>query len=82
MLVILILMTTTLTPYDVSFIDDDNKTFKIINRVFDVAFGIDILLNFISAYYDPAHGLVTDLKSIALQYVKTWFWIDLLAMYV
>jgi len=80
LLVVLIFTTTLLTPYDVSFIDGEDSTFTVLNMIFDVLFGLDIILNFISAYYDPANGLITDLKLIALTYIKGWFWIDLVAM--
>jgi len=64
----------------VSFIDGNDNTFTVLNIIFDVMFGIDIILNFVSAYFDPVHGLVTDFKSIALYYLKGWFLIDLIAV--
>jgi len=37
-------------------------------------------VQFISAYEDPVSGLpVVDLKKIAINYVKVWFFIDLVA---
>jgi len=76
----LIIFTAILTPYRVSFIEDGNQTFEIIEIIFDVGFGIDIIVNFISAYYDPRYGLITDFKSIAKNYLKGWFWVDIVAM--
>lgn len=72
--------TALLTPIIVSFIPDDDKTFNIIDRIFDIGFGIDIIMNFITAYYDPYMGQVTNMKTIARQYLKKWFWIDLLPL--
>ena len=79
-MVFMTIMTAILTPYYVSFIEQGDKAFDTINLIFDIAFGIDILINFISAYYDPINGLVTDFRAIILQYLRAWFWIDLIAV--
>jgi len=79
-LTVLLVMTAILTPYAVSFVDDGDNTFDIIDWIFNVGFGIDIIITFLSAYHDPSVGLVTNFKAIALNYVKLWFWIDVLAM--
>ena len=45
----------------------------------DLIFAVDIFVNFISSYED-AEGLpVVDLGDIALNYLKGWFTLDLLA---
>jgi len=80
LLAIMIVLSTLLTPYDVSFIEDNDEMFKDINYIFDVIFAFDIILNFISAYYDPMNGLITDFKTIGITYVKGWFWIDVIAV--
>ena len=47
----------------------------------DILFGIDIIVNFLSSYEDPATGLpVISLKAIALNYLTGWFMLDLLAV--
>ena len=77
---LLIILTAILTPFKVSFIEDDNKPFEIIELVFDCGFGVDILINFVSAYYHPRYGLITDFEKIAKNYLSGWFWIDVIAM--
>ena len=43
-------------------------------------YGIDIFINFLSAYEDQDTGLmIIDMKKIAKEYVKGWFLIDLVA---
>jgi len=79
-LIILLLACAILTPLSVSFVDDDDKVFEIINLIFNVGFGIDIFLNFLTAYYNSKGELVARFSKIALNYMKFWFWIDLLAM--
>lgn len=78
---ILLLACAILTPLYVSFVDDDDETFDDINLIFNIGFGLDILLNFITAYYNSKGELVTSFSKIALKYLKCWFWIDLIAMY-
>ena len=76
----MIVLSTLLTPYDVSFIEENDEMFKDINILFDAIFAVDIILNFVSAYYDPMNGLITDFRTIAVSYLKGWFWIDLIAV--
>lgn len=80
LMVFMTILTAILTPYNVAFIDNEDKAFEAINTVFDVTFGIDIAVSFLSAYYDPVNGLVTDFRTIVIQYLRLWFWIDLVAM--
>lgn len=48
--------------------------------VFDVFFGIDIVVNFFSAYYDHKSKLVDDRKKIVANYAMGWLIIDLVAI--
>lgn len=72
----LILLVSIITPFHVSFIDDSNVTFELIENVFNIMFGADIIINFLSAYYDPRIGLITSWKRIILNYLSFWFWVD------
>lgn len=61
----------------------------------EICFGIDIVLTFFSAYFDDENNVtITDLKLIAIHYLKlffllsieailyrTWFLIDVLAIF-
>lgn len=77
----LLIITAILTPVYVSFVDDDNELFYYLNLAFDIGFGVDMMINFLSAYYDEEQKLVRDYRLIALNYLKMWFWIDMVAMY-
>ena len=80
-IVALLALTAILTPIYISFISDKNTIFYYINLVFDISFGADILLNFLTAYYDENKKLVTGFSRIWTRYLQFWFWIDLIAMY-
>jgi hypothetical protein len=76
----LILIVSIVTPFHMSFIDDSNSAFNMVENVFNIFFAVDMIFNFISAYYDPRIGLITSFKKIAVNYLKGWFWIDLIAV--
>ena len=47
----------------------------------DILFGIDIVINFISAIEDQNGKLIVQHKRIAKIYLKGWFWHDFLACF-
>ena len=72
-------------PYNVCFSSNesiaDNQLIVLIDRVVDILFFIDIIVNFISSYEDPQTKLpVVKLKHIAKHYIGTWFIIDLITV--
>ena len=80
-LVILLLATALIVPFRVCFVEEaDSYIWDEIDLFFDVSFGIDMLINFISAYYDAHNRLKKSLKEIALNYVTGWFWLDVFAL--
>ena len=72
-------------PYRVCLYWDDENTsqgMQVVEYISDGLFGIDIILNFFTAYHDPSSGvLVTSHRKIALHYIKTYFIIDLMASF-
>jgi hypothetical protein len=52
------------------------------DNVVNYFFIADILVNFFSAYYDQDNVLVTNNLYIFKNYIKGWFWIDLVSVYV
>ena len=80
-LVVILLMTGLFTPFRVCFVDDsDDANWFDLDLFFDVSFGLDILINFISAYYDKHNRLRKTFKEIAINYLSGWFWIDIVAL--
>ena len=49
------------------------------DSIVDVIFFIDIVLNFHTTYVGPGGEVVSDPKVIRLNYLKSWFMIDLLS---
>ena len=51
----------------------------VVDSIVDVVFFIDIVLNFHTTYVGPGGEVVSDPKVIRLNYLKSWFVIDLLS---
>ena len=69
-------------PYTAAFTGFENTPLyaDIINAMIDVAFLLDILINFRTSYIKEATGEeVVRFRDIAIQYIKMRFWIDLIA---
>lgn len=47
----------------------------------DSCYWMDVFISFWTAYTDSGYKLVTDKRLIAKQYLKFWFWIDILATF-
>ena len=78
----MILMTVIITPFRICFIEiQDDKIYSYMDLFFDVFFGLDILINFISSYYDEKNQLVFTLKEIVLNYLKSYFFLDLISCF-
>jgi len=62
-------------------LDDDsfqNMVLVVLEVGFDVLFMLDILLNFVTAYY-KVDVLITNFRSIAARYASTWLLLDIVA---
>jgi len=77
------LFAAIVTPFEVGFVKDahcDSALFTM-NRIVDLAFLLDMLLLFHLQFPDPHSGMwVTSRWKIAVNYLKGWFWIDLLSV--
>lgn len=79
---LLILYTATVLPYRISFLNDEDKTFwDVFDIVFDTLFWFDLVINFVSAYYDEEGKLVRTRREVMLNYLRGWFLIDFLACF-
>ncbi|XP_037073540.1 potassium voltage-gated channel protein eag-like [Pollicipes pollicipes] len=73
--------TAIMVPYNVAF---KNKTSEdvsllVVDSIVDVIFFIDIVLNFHTTFVGPGGEVVSDPKIIRMNYLKSWFVIDLLS---
>ncbi|KAI3710060.1 hypothetical protein L2E82_39833 [Cichorium intybus] len=76
-LVILVIYTAWISPFDIAFLDDKQEVLRIFDNIVNGFFAIDIILTFFVAYLDSqSYVLVDDHKKIALRYLSTWFIFD------
>lgn len=80
MILILTFYTAILVPYNVSFkTKQNNVAWLVVDSIVDVIFLVDIVLNFHTTFVGPAGEVISDPKLIRMNYLKTWFVIDLLS---
>ena len=80
-MIILLLFSGIYIPLRVAFYDEVPLTLIVIEYIIDVLFVSDIFINFISAYHDGDHIIVTNHCKIAKNYITGWFFIDIIAWY-
>ncbi|XP_064195518.1 potassium voltage-gated channel subfamily H member 5-like [Anguilla rostrata] len=79
-ILILTFYTAIMVPYNVSFKTRQNSiAWLVVDSVVDVIFLVDIVLNFHTTFVGPGGEVISDPKLIRMNYLKTWFVIDLLS---
>uniref|UniRef100_A0A8C1HBV0 Potassium voltage-gated channel, subfamily H (eag-related), member 5a n=1 Tax=Cyprinus carpio carpio TaxID=630221 RepID=A0A8C1HBV0_CYPCA len=79
-ILILTFYTAIMVPYNVSFkTKQNNLVWLVMDSVVDVIFLVDIVLNFHTTFVGPGGEVISDPKLIRMNYLKTWFVIDLLS---
>jgi hypothetical protein len=70
-------------PLDALHTNPGQTTIFIINRVVDIFFLMDMVLNFFLAYREPAYSggrWITSRTRIAWHYIQTWFFFDIISV--
>lgn len=70
-----------MVPYNVAFKykTSEDVSLLVVDSIVDVIFFIDIVLNFHTTFVGPGGEVVSDPKIIRMNYLKSWFLIDLLS---
>lgn len=73
--------TSVFVPYNVAFKSKsiDDIPLLVADSIVDVVFFLDIILNFHTTYVSQTGEVISDPKLIRLNYLKSWFVIDLLS---
>ena len=80
MISVVLIFTAVTTPLRLAFSESDDSTWTAVNNIVDALFGLDIIICFFTAYEDDNEELVYNRKIIALTYIKSWFFIDLMSI--
>ncbi|CAL1535595.1 unnamed protein product [Lymnaea stagnalis] len=81
-MLVLLIANLIILPVAISFFNDDLSTHWIVfNCISDTVFFLDIVINFRTGIIlnDYADEIILDPKLIAKQYIRTWFFLDLLS---
>jgi len=80
-IVIVLFFVAITLPYRIAFAEKDSTVWQVINYVIDVSFAVDMVLTFFTTIPDTENNLIiTNKKTIALAYIKSWFFIDLISI--
>ena len=74
-------MSSIYTPLQMCFFDTGEIHWELIDVFIDIVFFADIMFSFFSAYYNKIEALVSNRRQIACEYLKTWFLIDIIAIF-
>jgi len=75
----LMLYTAVVTPYRVCLVQETTPAWMIAETCVDCCFLLDVVLTFFTAYQDEELNLVVSRRRIGWRYVRSWFFVDLLA---
>ena len=77
---VVLLFTSTVTPYEISFLEVKVDALFWFNRVVDFFFLCDIVVNFNLKFFDSHSGMwVKDRTRIRRRYMRTWFGVDVIS---
>ena len=79
---LIVVETAIITPIRIAFVEEDPSNavgWNVLDITADVAFMIDLVLNFITVEETTSGLLITDRRLLALSYMKKWFALDLVS---
>lgn len=77
----LLLFVMVVTPYEVAFLTTSFNGLFVINRMIDIYFISDMVLQFFLMYRDEEKGImIKDQAMIIKKYMSFWFWIDFVSV--
>jgi hypothetical protein len=79
-MILALLFTATVTPYEVAFVDTKIDAVFYVNRFVDLLFLMDIAIQFFLMFKDRDGNLVKDQGRINTRYLKGWFMMDFLTI--
>lgn len=75
---VIILYSSIVTPYEIAFSDKTKDTWW--DTMLDVFLWMDIVITFFSAYTDSEENVIKSHKKICINYLTSWFILDLISV--
>ncbi len=76
----MIIFAVIFSPFKVAFYENSTDIWMGVEILLDLIFFVDLIFNFITAYFDNEESLVDNRTRIACNYLKSWFLIDLFSI--
>ncbi|KAA0162943.1 hypothetical protein FNF31_02999 [Cafeteria roenbergensis] len=80
-LIVCVAVTALFQPFEVAFLNFDDPFASVVNRVIDVVFILDTLVQFFVPYEDSEGNTVTDNCAIAQHYARGWLPVDIISIF-
>ena len=80
-LIVCVAVTALFQPFEVAFLNFDDPFASVVNRVIDVVFILDTLIQFFVPYEDSEGNTVTDNCAIAQHYARGWLPVDIISIF-
>lgn len=82
LMLILVAYSCMTSMYYVAFSEPTSSVHKNIDWVVEGFFYMDLALSFVHAYQEPdTQCIVTDLRMIAIRYLRSWFFVDVISVF-
>ncbi len=79
-LLVACVITSLITPYHVAFYDSSSAAWLAVESAIDLIFFVDIVFSFVTVYYTEYEEVVDRRRTIACNYLKLWFLVDLVSI--
>jgi hypothetical protein len=79
-IILCLVYVATVMPFNLSFVEEPPIFLQITDRMVDIIFIVDIIVNFFSAFRED-NVLITSNRVIANNYVRGWFIFDFIASF-
>jgi len=76
-LILALCVVVTITPYEVGFLDTELNWLFFLNRIIDLVFVVDMILQFFTAFQRPNSIWCYSIPEIRTRYLTSWFLPDL-----
>ena len=81
LIALILIITCSITPVTLAFYEEEHIGMTIFNHAINIFFGVDIIIIFLTAYYNDDFILIDDLPMIAKGYLRGWFLLDFMALF-
>ena len=76
----MLLISALIYPYFIAFVGEIDSIWLTFLTIFDLTYGINMILNFLCAYVDENYNLILSWNKLILNYLKGWFILDVIGL--